>query len=139
MGFTLQRLFSTFPNSWPGVGLLLLRLSLAVALLYFSASGVSNSSEAIVLAQQLVAAAGGLLLLVGLWTPVVGTVVAFGQVWIAFPLYSLDREETWIHMFLAMLAVSVGMLGPGAWSIDARLFGRQRFDIDRTRGRKSPL
>jgi hypothetical protein len=27
------------------------------------------------------------------------------------------------------------MLGPGAWSIDALLFGRQRFDIDRSRGR----
>jgi hypothetical protein len=30
----------------------------------------------------------------------------------------------------------VAMLGPGAWSIDARLFGRKRFDIHRTRGRK---
>ena len=31
---------------------------------------------------------------------------------------------------------SVAKLGPGAWSIDARLFGRKRFDIDRTRDRK---
>jgi uncharacterized membrane protein YphA (DoxX/SURF4 family) len=138
LGFTLQRLFSTFPNSWPGVGLLLLRLCLAIALLYVSAPGVANGSEVIVLA-QVVPAVGGFLLLVGLWTPVVATVVAFDQVCIAFSLYSLDREETWIHIFLALLAVSVGMLGPGAWSIDARLFGRQRFEIDRTRGRKSSL
>jgi hypothetical protein len=27
----------------------------------------------------------------------------------------------------------VAMLGPGAWSVDARLFGRQRFEIN---GRK---
>ena len=74
----------------------------------------------------------------GLWTPVVATLVAFDEVWIAFSLYSPGREETWIHILVSMLAISVAMLGPGAWSIDARLFGRQRFDIDRSRGRNHP-
>jgi hypothetical protein len=41
----------------------------------------------------------------------------------------------WIHILLAVLTAAVAMLGPGAWSIDARRFGRQRFDIDRNRGR----
>jgi uncharacterized membrane protein YphA (DoxX/SURF4 family) len=87
----------------------------------------------------LVAGVGGLFLLAGLWTPVVGAVIAFNEAWIGFSLYSLGLEHTWIHMFVANLAVSVAMLGPGAWSIDARLFGRQRIDIDRTRGRKASL
>ena len=139
LGYILQRLFSTFPNSWPGTGLLLLRLCLAIALLCFSIPGLSKGSEAIVFAQQLIAAVGGILLLAGLWTPVMGALVALDQAWIAYSVYSPGREDTWIHMFLAMLAISVAMLGPGAWSIDARLFGRQRFDIDRTRGRKSSL
>jgi putative oxidoreductase len=40
-----------------------------------------------------------------------------------------------IHIFLAVLAAGVAMLGPGAWSIDARLFGRKRFRMaDRNRG-----
>jgi putative oxidoreductase len=119
--------------------LLLLRLCLAIALLCFSIPGLSKGSEAIVFAQQLIAAVGGILLLAGLWTPVVGALVALDEAWIAFSLYSPGREDSWIHMFIAMLAASVAMLGPGAWSIDARLFGRQRFDIDRTRGRKSSL
>jgi len=72
-------------------------------------------------------------MLVGLWTPVIGTVVALDEVWIALSLYLRQRGDAWIHIFPAVVAVSVAMLGPGAWSIDARLFGRKRFDIDRTR------
>jgi uncharacterized membrane protein YphA (DoxX/SURF4 family) len=87
----------------------------------------------------LIAAAGAIFLLAGLWTPVTGTLVALDEAWIAFSVYSPGRENAWIHMFLAILAVSVAMVGPGAWSIDARLFGRQRFVIDPIRGRNSSL
>ena len=136
----LQRLFSTFPNSWPGFGLLLLRVCLSIALFYFrSADFLGKPSESITFAQNLIAAGGSVLLFAGLWTPVMGALVALDEVWIALLLYSPPREDTWIHIFLAILAVSVAMLGPGAWSIDARLFGRKRFDIDRTRGRKPSL
>jgi putative oxidoreductase len=88
------------------------------------------------MAQDLIASAGGIFLLAGLWTPVMGTVVALDEVWIALSLYAPLREDTWIHIFLGVLSVSLALLGPGAWSIDARLFGRKRFDIDRTRGRR---
>jgi len=136
LGCFLQRLFSTFPNSWPGVGLLLLRLCLAIALLYFGIDGLSNPSETTVLAQDFIASAGGIFLLVGLWTPVTGALAALDEILTAFSRYSSPREHTWIHIFLAFLSVSVAMLGPGSWSIDARLFGRKRFDIDRTRGKR---
>lgn len=140
LGYILQRLFSTFPNSWPGVGLVLLRLCLTGALLDIGIPGLSERSDGTVIAQHLIAAMGGILLLAGLWTPAVGTLVACDEVWIAISVYSPDRQETWMHIFIAMLAISLAMLGPGAWSIDARLFGRQRFDIDhRTRGKKSSL
>jgi len=92
-----------------------------------------------VFAQELLASAGGILLLVGLWTPLAGLLVAVDQVWIAYWSHSVVREHAWNHFFLSILAVSLTMLGPGAWSIDARLFGRKRFDIDRTRGRKPSL
>ena len=135
LGCLLQRLFSTFPNSWPGVGLLLLRLCLAIALLYFGIAGLSNPSEMPVFAQDFIASAGGIFLLAGLWTPVTGAIAALDEALIAISRYSSAREHTSIHVFLAILSVSVAMLGPGAWSIDARLFGRKRFDIDRTRGK----
>ena len=132
----MQRLFSTFPSSWPGVGLLLLRACLALALFYFGISDLWSSSQSTVLVQDLIAAAGGVFLLAGLWTPAMGAVVSLDEVWSA--LYSPSREGVWVRVFLAVFAISIAMLGPGAWSVDARLFGRKRFDIDRTRIRKHP-
>ena len=70
LGCTLQCLFSTFPDGWPGFGLLLLRLCLGIALVYFEIAGLSGkSSQPITLAQDLIAGAGGICLLAGLWTP----------------------------------------------------------------------
>jgi uncharacterized membrane protein YphA (DoxX/SURF4 family) len=115
---------------------LLLRLCLAIPLIYFATAGLSEkSSEPITIAQNLIAAAGGIFLLAGLWTPVIGTLVAVDELWTALAHYSLPHEHTWIHVLLAGLSASAAMLGPGAWSIDALLFGRKRFDIDRTRSR----
>jgi uncharacterized membrane protein YphA (DoxX/SURF4 family) len=119
---------------------LLLRACLGVALIYFGIAGLAGKPrESLTLAPYLIANIGGAFLLAGLWTPVMGTVAALDEVWIALSLYSRQLEEAWLNIFLAVLAVSVAMLGPGAWSIDARLFGRKRFDIDRTRGRRPSL
>jgi uncharacterized membrane protein YphA (DoxX/SURF4 family) len=79
--------------------------------------------------RDLVEAVGGTLLLAGLWTPVTGTLVAIDELWIARSVYSSPQGGQWIHILLAVLTAAVAMLGPGAWSIDARLFGRKRFDM----------
>ena len=158
LGTILQRLFSTFPNSWPGLGLLLLRVCLGVALISSAIAGLSGTPlEPITPAQNSIAAVGAIFLLAGLWTPVTGTFAALDEVWIALSPYSPQRQDAWIHVFLAILAVSLprrsarmtlyvvhnimghfsrvpkvslAMLGPGAWSMDARLFGRKRFGSD---------
>jgi len=93
--------------------------------------------EAFAFAPHMIAAVGGIFLVVGLWTPVLGTVAAIGQLWFALGFHSFEREDMWIHIFLAVTAASLAMLGPGAWSIDARLFGRKRFDL-RLRGKQPP-
>jgi uncharacterized membrane protein YphA (DoxX/SURF4 family) len=132
----VQRLFSTFPNGWPGVGLLLARLCLGAALIYFGTVGL-KAADTITFVMNLIVIAAGILFLAGLWTPV-GGLAALAEARQALYLgLSLRADEAaWIHAFLAVLSVSVAMLGPGAWSIDARLFGRERFDLDRTRARK---
>ena len=74
---------------------------------------------------RIVALAVGISLLVGLCTPFVGALQAIIELWIV-----LSRgSEVGIHLLLAALGLSLVMLGPGAWSIDARLFGRKRIDI----------
>jgi uncharacterized membrane protein YphA (DoxX/SURF4 family) len=129
MGCSLQRLFSTFPDGWPGFGLLLLRLGAGIALVCLAINGFLAMGEPVSIASDLVAAIGGIFLLAGLWTPLMGALVAMDELWIALSVYSSQREARWIHILLALLTVAVAMLGPGAWSLDARLFGRKRFDI----------
>jgi putative oxidoreductase len=140
LGCALQRLFSTFPSSWPGFGLLLLRLGVGVALIYLGISPLFGPLRApTTVAQDSIEAAGGIFLIAGLWTPVTGALIALVELWIAFTLYSSQRDSRLIHIFLAVLTAGVAMLGPGAWSIDARLFGRKRFKMgDPTRSRKKP-
>jgi putative oxidoreductase len=132
----LQRLFSTFPGGSPGVGLLLLRFCLGTVLICFGLSDISGKSSAtIVSAQSLLACVGGIFLLAGLWTPVTCTFVVIDEAWSAFKGLQVV-PQFWIHLFVAVLVLSIGLLGPGALSVDARLFGRKRFDLDRIRGRK---
>jgi putative oxidoreductase len=120
----LQRLFSTFANGWPGRGLLLQRLLTAAVLFY---SAIAHLGQAIPLAStvlQMIGAGAGILLLVGLWTPVVGTLVAVLEVWIA----SSVAGDLLVPVMLATLGATLAMIGPGAWSLDAWLFGRKRIE-----------
>jgi putative oxidoreductase len=123
-------LFSTFPDGWPGRGLLLLRLGAGAPLLYFGITGLlAGRADPGAVAEDLVAAAGGMLLLAGLWTPLAGALIAIDELWIASTQHFTLQGDPWIHILLAIMSGSVAMLGPGAWSIDAYVFGRKRFDI----------
>jgi len=129
-GFCLQRLFSTFPNGWPGRGLLLLRLGAGIPLVGFAIVGAVNGTpDSITLAAKLIGGVAGLLLIVGLWTPIAGSAAALVELGIAFSWSSSLASDTANQVLLALLSAAVAMLGPGAWSIDARLFGRKRFDL----------
>jgi hypothetical protein len=67
----------------------------------------------------------GLLILVGLWTPLAGTLVAILALWAALlrPAHALS----WI--LLATVGGALALLGPGGWSVDARLFGWKRVEL----------
>ncbi len=67
----------------------------------------------------------GISLLCGLWTPVMGSFAAVIELLIAFS--PAGGNPT--HILLTVLGISLALLGPGAWSIDARIFGRKRIDI----------
>jgi hypothetical protein len=68
----------------------------------------------------------GLSIIAGVWTPLTGVLIAILEVG-----FLLSRVgDPWIHLFLATLGLCLALLGPGAWSVDARLFGLRRIDID---------
>jgi putative oxidoreductase len=73
---------------------------------------------------QVLAVGVGLLLLAGLWTPIVGTLVAIIALCNAFS----QPGDPWPHIMLGTLGAALALLGPGAWSVDARLFGWKRLD-----------
>jgi hypothetical protein len=118
----LQRLFSTFADGFPGGGILLLRLLTGGALINRAVTAVSGEAHAGILAVEVLAAAAGLLILAGLWTPVVGAVIGTVEVWIAFTQPGTQS----LAIILAGVAISLAMIGPGAWSLDAQLYGRKQ-------------
>jgi putative oxidoreductase len=124
----VQRLFSTFADGWPGLGLLLLRLLTGVVLIHFGIANLREAPPSSVVLES-IGVGAGILLLAGLWTPVGGTLAAIVKVSIAFSRFFSHSGDPWIALIQAVLGAALAMVGPGAWSIDARLFGRKRIDI----------
>jgi hypothetical protein len=102
-----------------------MRFVAAITLVNQGISGLSggNSSKALTLALTVIALA--ILLIAGLWTPVAGALVALIELWNAYA----RPGDLWLYILLGTLGVALALLGPGAWSADARLFGWKRIDI----------
>jgi uncharacterized membrane protein YphA (DoxX/SURF4 family) len=118
-------MFSSFPCGAPGFGLLLVRVVLAVGAILRGVTAFSAGP----LWLGALAMASGALLLIGLLTPFAAAVVALGAVNFAF------SEAKWPPVAGAFIAAAVALLGPGGFSIDARLFGRREIIIPPVTGR----
>jgi putative oxidoreductase len=121
----LQRLFSTFPTGRPGAGLLLLRLAVGASLILERIPEIWVIPQSLGFEVRVALVCVGISLLCGLWTPVMGSVAAGIELLITFS--PVGNSAT--HVLLAILSISLALLGPGAWSIDAHIFGRKRIDI----------
>ena len=121
----MQRLFSSFADGWPGAGLLLLRLLAGSGLLHGGILSARSTFDTAHMVPHVLAAAFGALLVVGLFTPFAGIMAAAVEVWIAFSHPGSHGPQ----IGLACLTLSLAMIGPGSWSIDARLFGRKQIDL----------
>jgi putative oxidoreductase len=130
------RLFSTFPRGAPGIGLLLLRLAVGLAVGVFAVMALRGGLP---IAPSLFyggLAVLGFLLLAGLWTPIAGAILALAALGNAI----VRPEDRWSWVILAVLAAALGLLGPGAWSVDARIYGWRRLEIpDRKSDDKPPI
>jgi putative oxidoreductase len=130
----LRRLYSTFAGGWPGAGLLLMRLVVGAVVLWHTGPRLwSGSPLHIILYASLILAA--LLLMAGLWTPVVGAVVAV----VAIFEMLMTGEPPVGRLLAATIASALTMLGPGRLSIDARLFGWRRIDVPVHRNNSSDV
>jgi uncharacterized membrane protein YphA (DoxX/SURF4 family) len=121
----VQRLYSTFPNGPPGLGLLLLRLAVGGSLITERISMMLPSPSPPLWVAHILLVCAGVCICIGLWTPVMGAILGIAELGMALS-HANGYEH---HLLFAVLAISVAMLGPGAWSIDAQIFGRKRITI----------
>ncbi|MBI3896212.1 MAG: PqqD family peptide modification chaperone [Acidobacteria bacterium] len=121
----MQRLFSGFPDGWPGMSILFLRLAAGILLIHDGIADLLGPPRLMPVLCELLAVGAGVLLLAGLWTPVSGTLAAILELWLA----SSGTGDPRNAFLMAAMAAALTMLGPGAWSVDARLFGRRRIRI----------
>jgi putative oxidoreductase len=121
----MQRLFSTFPNSWPGLALLLLRATIAAPLLLGAAMPGWSRGPPLGWGLQVPEALCGALLLIGAWMPLTSAAA------IAIEIVLVQHEPAIGNICATRAAVSLSLmlLGPGAWSVDAHLYGRKRLNI----------
>ncbi|MGB2603114.1 MAG: hypothetical protein WBC78_05940 [Candidatus Sulfotelmatobacter sp.] len=152
-------MFSTFPHGWPAAGLLLLRSAAGVVLIIQGASSFGSKYESgfPFLGVALLTITVGALLLIGFLTRFAGALAvlaAVGSMFLRFPTPSAGFPKTGLFEtglfetglfetglfetriiagLVVVIAVAVVCLGPGVFSVDARLFGRREIIIPKNR------
>jgi hypothetical protein len=131
-----------FPSGRAGVGLLVLRLALAmhlcvpggVALVAAAGDGAEIGIAGIAMRGLLPLLCGALIGL-GLLTPLAQIVVIMVELSVLGTQLSADRFATLtdraglVPLLHAAVAASLALIGPGAYSVDARIFGRREIVI----------
>jgi uncharacterized membrane protein YphA (DoxX/SURF4 family) len=102
-----------------------MRVVLGIALIARSVTRLWGGPPMLLTVLSVLLIGAGLLLLAGLWTPIAGTLVAAIEVWKIFLL----PEDLWVYILLGTLGAALALLGPGAWSVDAHLFGWKRVEL----------
>lgn len=130
----MPTLYTRFPNRAPGIGLLLLRVATGVTLIAHASFIVQMQDlRIVVVAMVLLAFLSGLALLAGFLTPIISIVAL---------IIIAGTELSWLptlnggviagnHLSLdvAVMSAAIFMLGPGAFSVDALMFGRRKIII----------
>jgi putative oxidoreductase len=123
----MRRLFSRFSRGWPGIGLLLLRVVSGGFLITEGVEKYQAGQPIGSLMVVLFAIVDGALLVAGLWTPIVGPMVIVLSGWWIL----VQHADPHAGILLAAIGAALALVGPGALSIDARLFGWKRIDLEK--------
>lgn len=120
----LRRLYSTFAGGWPGIGLIIMRLVVGIALVNSAGSTLLSSPASPMTILSVLLAATAILLVIGLFTPIAGILVALIE---SCRLVIIPADRL-VYLLVATFGAALAMLGPGLWSVDACLFGWKRIE-----------
>ena len=124
-----------FPDGWPGLGLLLLRAATGAELAWCSYAYLPSwkDSKVWVIVVATFAIASAISLLLGYLTPLASVLTALTSLCIMLawlPVPTSDGSEVRLSSgFAVILAIALLCLGPGAFSLDARRYGRREIII----------
>jgi putative oxidoreductase len=134
----MDRLYSRYPGGVVGVALLLLRAIIGAWLIRFGVSlGIADpqpSESAIAMLTGVALIAMAFLLVLGIRTPLAGSAgaafVMGGELYVRAAQVSSGYLDDWFYVLsLVFLAGSIALLGPGAYSVDARLSGWRSISV----------
>jgi hypothetical protein len=111
-----------FPQGGPGIGLLLLRIAAAGMFALNVTHGIKNTSGALSWTILLLIGLVSLGLLVGFLTPILSVIICIAAV---VKLFLPDQEMNVVYILRILTSAALFFLGPGAYSVDAKLFGLQ--------------
>jgi uncharacterized membrane protein YphA (DoxX/SURF4 family) len=133
------KLVSAYPTGLPSVGLILLRTTVATGAIAQSIGALSAPNQP-TLGEQAIGVATiavALVLLVGFLTPLSASIVTLGRLGVGLPSFfssdAVPHSSSFTNLTLAAIAAALVFLGPGAASLDARLFGRREIVIPEDR------
>ena len=115
----MQRLFSMFPTGMAGGGLLTFRVCVAVVFVVDSPAHPLDGKSIWLLLPFLIMSG---TLCIGLFTPyaaAIGCLTELSAAWGA------DIQAAFHLIVVALEMAALGMLGPGAYSLDSLIFGRK--------------
>jgi TQO small subunit DoxD len=123
----MQRLLGTFPNRSAGVALLILRLAVAAALLSGTRLCPGPETE-VLLALSRIAA---VLIIVGWYTPLAAVSAVLVSLCTFWVCHEPRVDALGLNALMIAILVAIALLGAGAYSVDARLYGRRRLVVGR--------
>ena len=130
----LSRLFFAFPRGFQGIALLLLRVVLGVAVMIEGTYYLEHPAAAPAnIVASLFALGAGFLLSIGFLTPFASAVVGIDSIGMLLSPLGMSApnifESRAALIFGFTMLLAIASLGPGAFSIDARIFGRREIII----------